>query len=52
MNQGEIDFRAFAHLRGKQDKSSLKWGLLVGGLLFLSGFLLLLNEISRAAVGC
>ena len=44
MDQGEIDFRAFAHLRGKQDKSSLKWGLLVGGILFLSGFFLLLSK--------
>lgn len=51
MDQGQIDFRAFAHLRGKQDKAGLKWGLLLSGLLFLAGFFLLLNEISRAAVG-
>jgi len=44
MDQGEIDFRAFAHLRGKRGKSSLKWGLLVGGILFMSGFFLLLSN--------
>ena len=51
MDHGEIDFRAFAYLRGKQDKATRRWGLLLSGLLFLAGFFLLLNEISRAAVG-
>lgn len=51
MDLDGFDFQAFAHLRGRKEKTPLRWGILVSGVLFLTGFYLLLSEMGWTATG-
>jgi hypothetical protein len=49
MEQGDIDFQAFAKLRGKEAKKPVEWAMVVSLILFLTGLLLLLTQSAWAA---
>jgi hypothetical protein len=44
MEQSDIDFQAFAKLRGKEAKKAVNWAMLVSLILFLAGLFLLLSQ--------
>jgi hypothetical protein len=50
MQKSDIDFRAFAQLRGKEDKKPVNWAMLAGLILFLAGLVLLLSHKGWAAL--
>ena len=44
MERCDIDFQAFAKLRGKEAKKPVNWNMLVSLILFLAGLFLLLSQ--------
>jgi len=44
MDRHQLDVEAFARLRGKKEKPGWRRTFLVGGVLFLAGFLALLGQ--------
>ncbi len=50
MEQSDIDFRAFAKLRGKEGKKPVQWAMVVSLILFLTGLFLLLTQNGWAAI--
>jgi hypothetical protein len=44
MKRDDVDFQAFARLRGREGKKAVTWVMLASLVLFLAGLILLLNE--------